>query len=310
MRNLLYIALPIALFAACKKEENPFDQLEHGTAAAPTEVVPEGSFAWLHQRIFRPICANSGCHDGSFEPDFRSMGSAYNSLVYAPVISNDPGNTFTYRVLPGNVQQSFLHERLTAFVPNTSGMMPLETDGPDWPQNEQLYINAITTWIQNGAPNMFGALPVLGNLEPQITGFLAFPAGNSSNAYGRGEGEGVQPIEVPASTVDLWFAVSDDATAIADLMYNKAKVAPTALAFASVPELPLATNASISGPEFGGGLATFTHKLSVDLTGHAIGTQLFIRVYIDDGAHDGPTEIPGDGTGSPMVDYFTLRIVP
>lgn len=68
---------------------------------------------------------------------------------------------------------------------------------------------------------MFGQPPSLGNLEPQVAGFLVLPAGNTSDPYPRGEGEGVQPIGVPAASVDLWFALSDDETATNDLGYNK-----------------------------------------------------------------------------------------
>lgn len=311
MQRLAYLlALIVLAFIGCKKEENPFDQLEHSSPNPPSEALPPDNFAWLHQRIFRPVCANSGCHDGTFEPEFRSIGSAYNSLVFAPVIANDPGNTFTYRVLPGNAQMSFLHERLTTFVPNTSGIMPLETDGPDWPQNHQLYIDAITSWIQNGAPNMFGQPPSLGNLEPQVTGFLVLPAGNTSSPYPRGTDPGVQPIEVPAANVDLWFAFTDDETASSGLSYNKVKVASSVLGFATVPEVTVTTGPTMSGPEFSGGSTTFTHKASLDLSTYSSGTLLFVRVYVEDGDHDGPTEVPNDGTGSPMLDYFTLKIVP
>ena len=33
-------------------------------------------------------------------------------------------------------------------------------------------------------------------------------------------------------------------------------------------------------------------------------------IYLDDGDHNALTEIPNDGTTSPMRDYFTLLIVP
>ncbi|MBL0046422.1 MAG: hypothetical protein IPP33_19125 [Flavobacteriales bacterium] len=310
MRPAIIIALLVLCFAACKKEENPFEQLEHNSPNPPSEALPQDNFAWLHQRVFRPVCANSGCHDGNFEPDFRSIGSAYNSLVFHPVIANDPGNSFTYRVLPGNVQMSFLHERLTTFVPNTSGTMPLETDGPDWPQNQGLYIAAISFWIQSGAPNMFGTPPSLGNLEPQVTGCLAFAAGNTTSPLPRGTDPGVQPIEVPAGNVDLWFSFSDDSTASNAFTFNKFKIATSVLGFATVPELSLSTGSAITGLDFGNTNATFTHKAALDLASYPIGSQLFVRVYVDDGDHPEPTEVPNDGTGSPMVDYFTLMIVP
>lgn len=309
MRSAIHTTAALLLvLVACKKEENPFAQLEHRSPNPPSEALPQDNFAWLHQRVFRPVCANSGCHDGTFEPEFRSIGSAYNSLVLAPVIANDPGETFTYRVVPGDPAASFLHERLTVFVPNTSGMMPLETDGPDWPENHVQYIDAITSWIQSGAKDMFGNPPTVGDLEPQVTGFLVFPHGSTNGAYPRGEGEGVQPIEVPAANVDLWFPFADDGTPASELGHNTMRIATSLLGFATVPELPLATDASMNGPDFGGSSTVFTHKGDLDLSGYAPGTLLFVRVYVDDGEHDGPTGIPDDGTGPPMVDYFTLRI--
>lgn len=308
MQRALLIAGLVACFVACKKEENPFDQLVHTSVNPPSEALPEGNFAWLHQRIFRPICANSGCHDGTFEPEFRSLGSAYNSLVFAPVIANTPGNDFTYRVVPGDVQMSFLHERLTQFVPNTSGTMPLETDGPDWPENEALYIDAITTWIQSGALDMFGHAPDLGNLEPQVTGFLAFPVGATTGAYPRGDDPGVQPILVPAGAVDLCFTFADDSTAAQALLHNTLKLATSVLGFPAVPEQSLTVSAGFQAPDFSGTNVPFTHRASVDLSAYPTGTQLFVRVYVDDGDHDEATEVPNDGTGAPMIDYFTLQV--
>lgn len=304
------IALTLLVFSACQKETpNPFDELERRTAVPDVENLPPGNFAWIHQRILRPNCALSGCHDGSFEPEFRSIGSAYNSLVFHPVIANDPGESFTYRVVPGNVQASFLHQRLNVFVPNTSGVMPLELGpGSDWPANEASYRAAIDQWIATGAKDMFGALPTEGNLQPQVTGLFAFPAGNTTAPFVRTDTEGVGPIEVPGGTVDLWFAFADDGTASNALTYNKVKVATQTAAFETVPELPLSVNATISGPDFSNSTTSFTHRAQLDLGNHPAGTTLFVRVYVDDGSHDGPTEIPTDGTTAPMLDYFTLRI--
>ena len=55
----------------------------------PTEglavpALPEGNFAWLHQQAFAPTCANSGCHDGTFEPDFRTVGASWNTRSTTP----------------------------------------------------------------------------------------------------------------------------------------------------------------------------------------------------------------------------------
>jgi len=309
MRNTsITLSVLLLLAVACKKEENPFDALTHEEETPPAQNLPEGNFAWLQQRVFGPTCANSGCHDGTFEPDFRSLGSSYSSLVYHPVIANDPEESFTYRVLPGDVAQSFLYERLTSFVPNTSGIMPVETDGPDWELNEAQYIAAIAAWIQAGAPDAFGRLPGLGNMEPQVTGFQVFPPGNTTTPFPRVDAPGVQPIEVPAGLVDLRFAFSDDSTVASAFTYNKVKVATSVLGFATVPELALTVGAGITAQDFTGAPTTFTHAATIDLNAYASGTELFVRVYVNDGDHDQPTEVPDDGTGPPMVDHFTLRI--
>lgn len=310
MRNTwVLIALIVLAMAACKKDTpNPYDELERRSPNPTVENIPQNNFAWIHQKILRPSCALSGCHDGTFEPEFRSIGSAYNSLVFHPTISNTPQQTFTYRVVPGDVNASFLHERLTVFVPNTSGIMPLElTDDSDWPANKDAYRAVINNWIATGAKDMFGNPPTLGDLEPKVTGMLAFAAGTTTNPFPRGNGEGVQPIQVSGSAIDLWFAFSDDGTASSALTYNKVKVATTSN-FETVPELSLTTSNTLSGPDFSSATVAFTHKVQLPLGTYPTGTVLFVRVYVDDGAHAGPTEIPNDGTTAPMLNYFTLRI--
>ncbi|MGV3638843.1 MAG: hypothetical protein ACO1NQ_14475 [Flavobacteriales bacterium] len=95
LRVLLAIGLIVLVFSACKKETpNPYDELERGDPHPTVDALPAGNFAWIHQRILRPNCALSGCHDGSFEPEFRTIGGSYNSLVLHPVIANDPQQSY------------------------------------------------------------------------------------------------------------------------------------------------------------------------------------------------------------------------
>ena len=125
-----------ALMASCRPETppNPYDDLPPvvDTDGLVVPPLPEGNFAWLHQQVFAPTCANSGCHDGTFEPDFRTVGSAWNTLVNHPVIANDAAMSFNRRVVPGSVSNSFLFERLTVNIPNTPlskwGFCDVESD--------------------------------------------------------------------------------------------------------------------------------------------------------------------------------------
>lgn len=311
MRNaLLHIATVVCLFAACTKETpNPYDELERHAPISSVDAIPEGNFAWIHQKILRPNCALSGCHDGSFEPEFRSIGSSYNSLVLHPVVTNDPQQSYTYRVVPGNVQASLLHARLNIFIPNTSGMMPLGfSENSSWPANSAAFKAAIDQWIASGAPDMFGQLPDHDGLQPQVTGMMALPAGTTYGAFPRAGGAGIGPIEVPAAEVDLWFAFSDDRTPSDALLHNTAKWMRAGTLIESVPETPLHTDAVLTGPDFGNATTTYSHRMRTDLSGFAPGTVLQVHVYVQDEDHDAPVGIPGAETPGTIANLFTLRI--
>ena len=100
-KNLISIIILCIIFgSSCKKESiNPYDDpnlyppLEDTTNyfSNPT------NFSSIYNNIFLPYCANSGCHDGSFEPDFRTIESSYNTLVYHPVIKNDDNKDYQIR---------------------------------------------------------------------------------------------------------------------------------------------------------------------------------------------------------------------
>ena len=59
-----------------------------------------------HKNILEPKCANPACHDGTFEPDFRTIEGSYNTLVYHPVTKNDEDLTYEHRVVPGDIRAS------------------------------------------------------------------------------------------------------------------------------------------------------------------------------------------------------------
>lgn len=153
----LWSVLLTSLFAAsCTKAtyHNPYDDLVvEAPADTTTSALEPGTLAWLHAKIFRPTCANSGCHDGTFEPDFRTIHSTWNTTVWHPVIKNDPQNSFMYRIVPGDVAASQLVARLTYDIDGQSGVMPLAVEpDSDWPDKKDAYIQAIKDWIAAGAP--------------------------------------------------------------------------------------------------------------------------------------------------------------
>mgnify|MGYP001274085919 FL=1 len=285
---------------------NPYDGLPPvvATEGLAVPALPEGNFAWLHQQILGPTCANSGCHDGTFEPDFRTVGSSWNTLVNHPVIANDASMTFNRRVVPGNVASSFLHERLTVEIPNTSGLMPLEVDeGSDYNERREEYIAAIEAWIEAGAPDINGNVPPSEgtSLPPQIHGFAAFPPGTIGEPYTRAEGLGLQPIVVDAAPIQIFAAISDDLIPQSNLECHwalgldiaDANAAPDAGAFGPAPFTFTAGTFSGSNEEYG-------LIAEVDLSNAAPGSEWTLQIR----ATDGTSETRAPSTSSP--DYIGL----
>jgi hypothetical protein len=163
--DFIKIILVLILFTAiwsCQKQEdeeyvNPYDLIENPDPVnIDTTALDPKSLPGLHSDIFAKTCANSGCHDGTFEPDFRTIESTYNTLVNHPIIKNDPQGSFSFRVVPGNTDQSQLIARLTYDIDGNSGVMPLviEPDS-DWEERKDEYIQNIKDWIAAGAPRPF-----------------------------------------------------------------------------------------------------------------------------------------------------------
>ena len=313
---LLAVSSVLALIGGCRPEAppNPYDLVPpvvetEGLSVAP---LPSGNFAWLHQQVFAPTCANSGCHDGTFEPDFRTVGSSWNTLVNHPTIANDVDFSFNRRVVPGNVEASFLFERLTVNIPNTSGMMPLEVDEEsDYDERRDEYLDAIAAWIQSGAPDINGNMaPAEGaSLPPQIHGFAAFPPNALNGVYQRADGPGIQPVLVEAAAIQVFAAVTDDQLSAAALdcswsLGNDAADADDAPPGGDFGTAPFTFDAAT----FSGSTETYGLHAIVDLTGLAPGTELTLQIR----AHDGDAESRSPLPESPeyIQLLYRLRIAP
>jgi hypothetical protein len=308
--------ISVFLVLSCKKTDptNPYDSIEPVITNTPNlSDIPVNNFAWLHGKIFKPTCANSGCHDGTFEPEFRSISSAYNSLVNHPVISNDSENSFEYRVSPGNASSSLLHARLTTVLPNSSGMMPLEVDeDSDWDDNTSNYIQAITDWINNGAKDMYGQSPASGQSDfpPQIGGVVVFPEGNTTEPYERDpESVGITPILVDAASIDIWVQVTDDNTPVGSIGINEFRYAESISELDTAPSILYSTGQNLLATDFSGNAVDFGHRVTIDLSGFVSGTTFFIRSYFDDGVQSQVTEIPGEGSNPYITAIFTIQIL-
>ena len=149
MQNIWIIIFVFIVFS-CKKDAffNPYDDPSLDPPyISDTNYFPNGiNFSSLHNNIFIPTCANSGCHDGTFEPDFRTIESSYNTLVYHPVIKNDSINSYEFRVKPGDASSSVLYKRLIEDIDGLSGIMPLTAEyHPEhyWYDHKEEYVQNI-----------------------------------------------------------------------------------------------------------------------------------------------------------------------
>lgn len=308
---LAFVGIFIFTFGCKKNEiENPYNSYtapklyEEPTLAS----LPTSNFGYLHAAVFKPTCANSGCHDGHFEPDFRTITSSYNNSVYHNVLTNNPAGDFTYRVKPGDAALSLLHERLITALPNTSGIMPA-VSGDEWVANKASHINGIKTWINDGAKDMYGNTPVIGNPNPIVTGFNVYDNNNTTSPKPRAPGAGLTPILVPRTNLDFWFSVDDDSTPGASMTVNEAKVSTSMFEFDTVPAQTMSVSSSITANDFSGSPASFTHKLDIDLSSYSANTLLFVRVYVQDADHSTPAENPSDGSSRPAIYLFTLFLL-
>ncbi len=296
----------------CKKNEieNPYDSYttpklyEEPTLAS----LPSTNFGYLHAAVFKPTCANSGCHDGHFEPDFRTIASAYNNTVYHNVLTNDATNSFTYRIKPGDANKSLLHERLLVSLPNTSGIMP-PVYADEWIVNKLAHINAIKTWINDGAKDMYGNAPVIGNPNPIVTGFNVYDNNNTTTPKQRAPGAGLLPILVPRSQLDFWFSIQDDITPATSMTVNEVKISTSMFGFDTVAAQPMSISSAITADDFSGTSTSFTHKLDIDLSSYPANTFLFVRVYVQDADHTSPAENPSDGSSQQAMYLFTIYTI-
>ncbi len=310
------IFMSMIMISACKKdsEVNPFDDAAKAPENTGSTYSPDAnSFEYLYTNVFKPTCANSGCHDGSFEPDFRTISSAYNTLVYQPVIINDASLTYTYRVLPGNSNLSLLKRRLLQVPSNSIGQGRMPWIDTNWyyvPQNRN-YIQNIVNWIDGGAKDLFGNIPTAGNKEPKTMGLMVFPTGNTTGEYVRGAND--EPISVPAnSIVDIWTYITDDSTSAQNMVVTDIKFSTLPYDFTNAATQNMVyDNASVSGNDFlGAGPFAYTHKLtSFDLSAYPSGSIVYIRTYVRDTSHSYDAEIPNNGTVESYLKYYTIKII-
>ena len=309
------------LLAACERTyivnppnlpPNPFDEIDYTTGVMGSIPIDSQSFLGLYTYVFRPSCAQPGCHDGNFEPDFRTIGSAYNSLVYHPVIKNTPDQRFTYRVVPGDRSESWLWERVT--TDNTVlGRMPLYdtlTDGE---------LGAIRDWINMGAPDVLGINPLLPNYRPTGYGWQALDALDTAIRYENNRADIISPMELPRDTeIDWYFGLYDtdaDGEPIFGPIfgYNRLQISEHPYDFSGATEIALdvlPADAPIWGNPYYTVAGNLPHWLGtrINTANFQKGKVYFVRVLVDDGEHQTLTSWPEADSPAYLISIMSFVI--
>ncbi len=296
--GLLFLTI---LAVSCSEDlvfDNPYDEVDYGSDGPEGEELDPFIITSLHRDIFQARCALPGCHDGHFEPDFRTVQSTYSTLVYHPIIKNNAENEFRYRVVPFAPEESVLIERLTncCFV-NQDDRMPQDNIGV--PLDDEL-LERIRQWIQNGAPDIFGNNPELPNTSVRILFFVAIDEALDS-VYSENRTSEFSPFALPRNeNVNLVVGLVDDKTPISELTNNRIEISTRPQDFSSA----ITINAEyFDFEQFG------EFWIAAINTGNFLTNQVyFFRIYANDGSQLEDTEFPSDELPRAYKTFFSFII--
>jgi hypothetical protein len=304
---ILLVLTAIIFNQSCERtaviEPNPFEdnKKNQDTVNFVLEDIDPNTIAGLYQNIFGPTCANIGCHDGTFEPDFRTIESSYHSMVYRIPIKND--GSLTYRVDPGNPNQSAIVKRLNGTI---EPPMPIEIEpDSDWLEKEQEYIQNVRTWIENGALDLAGNAPDPDFIHPSLLGAAAIYNGEFLNRL-----EGFGSIKIPDSVniVEIYLGF--------DPINNPENFSTNELLFGYEDEDGFQKDTSVimeilADPmihySLYGKLMSYTHKAQLNLDAlQLLEEQYFMRIRVQDGGNP-VTEIPADNGLYYIKEYMSFH---
>jgi hypothetical protein len=312
--SLLFISAAVSIISGCGKDpidvDNPYDSIDYGNTTPPADTVGAATLVGLHRNLLFPRCAVPGCHDGNFEPDFRTVQSSYSTLIYSPVTKNNASASFKYRVVPFKKAESVLFERITncCFV-NQDDRMPQDNIGTALPQKD---IDNVGEWIDNGAKDINGNVPEQPDLEPI---FQLYVAANStftvefSNVNNRIDSVIYNSFKLPAGTPFFYMAVSvsDDQTPLDQLQYNKLYISTSMDNFSGA--IQVAAN-FIVDTDFNTPGNQSVWLLNVPSQNFTPGQTYYMRYYVNDGKHAENTEFPKNSSIDYYKTYWSFIVVP
>lgn len=303
LKYWLLACLLIFMATSCKKEvippDNPYDDIDYGDTGTSVYNPDPETITGIYELILRQKCSLPGCHDGHFEPDFRSIQTAWSTLVYQSPVKNTVDSAYDYRVLPGDADNSMLMYRLTT---GDAQLQRMPATG-SYLSSEQL--DNIRTWINDGARDMFGNLPAMPNSEPSIQGFVAFDQGFTQQidqTENRLDSLPYNPFKVAANTAfNVVVVVEDDLTPVNQLQVNQLRLSLDKDDFTGAA---VSQATFISFPGFAFWVA------AVNSSAYSSGDTVYMRYYVNDGSQSQDTEFPRTDLLDPYKTYAAFYVTP
>ena len=269
---LLGVGLLLTLWQGCKNDpvlpDNPFDDIEYPEPDPPAPEPDPNSIVGIHKNILVPKCNNPGCHDGTFEPDFRTVQSAYSTLVYHDIVKQTQDSSYEYRVTPYDTGASLLIRRLLV---EDAQLQRMPATG-DYLTDAEM--GNIITWINNGAPDLAGNIGTAPNDEPTFF-YVALNQAFTQIDTARVDSVAYNPFIVENNTsVLLAWIIEDDKTAPQDMQVNQTKFSLDKDDFSNAQTL------NASWVPFGGVWVT-----TVNTSLFTPGSTVYFRHYVNDGDH-------------------------
>ncbi len=281
---------------------NPYAVLVDTLTIVDDDQYPPNSLVYIHNTIFEPTCASPGCHDGHFEPDFRTPQSTFNTLVYHEIVKNNASESFDYRVIPYDTANSVLHERITnCCFANVNDRMPQDNIGEPLPEEDILNIS---NWILNGAPDMFGVIATQPDKRPNLSPYYYATNNtytiNYSSEQNREAGIIYNPFILPlGEQLNIIVQVDDDITATPNLLVNQLKISNEINDFSNA--------LTYSGVYFNGNDGEF-YLISIDGSTLPSNEQLYMRYYVNDGTNASNVEFPKDDVFTEYKTYWSFIV--
>ncbi len=322
--SYLWLLLSVGVFFTCKDSYiettiepdsvfNPYDTVNYSGNTISADDLDSASFLGLHYYIFSKRCNQPACHDGTFEPDFRTVQSAYNSLVFHTVTKNTPNEDFPYRVTPNDPSLSMMYKRISEHNPPNFEQMP--SSGVALPDRQ---IDLIRQWIVNGAKDISGNNAMLTSTQPNCYGVVAFLPNSSNQRLDtiRQAGQFSSFLAPANQNIQLWFLYLDvnengDEVLGNLLTDNRIKLSRFIYNYTNALTLNMTmgvnTIASVLSEPFQTAVPYFQNiTFKPSDYGFSAGDVIYFRTYVKDSDHNFATEIPKNDSQLALHRYFSM----